>query len=211
MDAQIVLAVIGGLLLGLGVFLPIINIPMAGAVNYFNNGSGDGVVVLVVALVSLGLAVRRHFHWLWTAGIGTVLFLAGTLIRLEEKLIEARHSLDIEMAGNPFKGMAELAANAIQIQWGWAVLFLGAGCLIAAAAMRKSRAATKKCSHCAELIQPEANVCKHCGLAVEPEPAPLLPPRMPRRVLVTTILLAVAVVATWVMPILRILLYKDIL
>ena len=37
-----------------------------------------------------------------------------------------------KMAGNPFGGLAELAVNSVELQWGWAVLVAGTACLIAA-------------------------------------------------------------------------------
>jgi hypothetical protein len=35
--------------------------------------------------------------------------------------------MDDQLTGNPFRGLADMAYNSIQMQWGWAVLLLGAG------------------------------------------------------------------------------------
>jgi len=47
--------------------------------------------------------------------------------------------METSLAGNPFRGIADLAMQSIQIQWGWAVLIVGAGFLIAAAAISDER------------------------------------------------------------------------
>jgi len=35
-----------------GVFTPFVSLPFAGNLNYFQNGKGDGVIILLIALVS---------------------------------------------------------------------------------------------------------------------------------------------------------------
>jgi hypothetical protein len=44
--------------------------------------------------------------------------------------------LETDLKDNPFRGLAGLAMQSVQLQWGWAVLVIGVGLLIAAAAMR---------------------------------------------------------------------------
>ena len=60
------LGLIGSVALILGVFAPILSLPIVGSVNYFSNGSGDGTIVLLVALISLLLTLRRRYEWLLT-------------------------------------------------------------------------------------------------------------------------------------------------
>src|ERR1043165_399933 len=49
------LGIAGSLVLFVGVFTPIVSMPVVGNVNYFQNGEGDGVIVLILALISLVL------------------------------------------------------------------------------------------------------------------------------------------------------------
>ncbi|MGB8989707.1 MAG: hypothetical protein WCC37_24130, partial [Candidatus Sulfotelmatobacter sp.] len=39
-----ILAILGALLLFVGVFLPIVSMPIVGSLNYFHNGQGDGTI-----------------------------------------------------------------------------------------------------------------------------------------------------------------------
>jgi len=60
MDKRQVFGLIGSILLFIGVFTPIISIPIVGNMDYFQNGKGDGTIVLVLAVISLLLAIRVY-------------------------------------------------------------------------------------------------------------------------------------------------------
>jgi hypothetical protein len=49
---------------------------------------------------------------------------------------QATTQLDTELKDNPFRGLADLAVQSVQLQWGWAVLVIGIVFLIVAAAMK---------------------------------------------------------------------------
>ena len=121
------IALLGAGLLFLGAFMPIISMPVVGQVNYFQNGRGDGVVIVLLAVATAALALTgRTRHVLWT-GLAALAMLAYTLVRFQTALADMRAKMETELADNPFRGLAEAAIGAIQLQWGWAVLVLGAG------------------------------------------------------------------------------------
>lgn len=123
-------ALIGAALLFVGAFVPIISVPIIGSLNYFQNGKGDGVVIVLLAAVTAGLALsERTRHVLWT-GLASAGLLAFTFIRFQTKMNEARAQMETELADNPFRGLAEAAVGGVQLQWGWAVLLLGAGLIV---------------------------------------------------------------------------------
>jgi len=124
------LALIGAAVLFVGAFMPIVSMPIVGSINYFNNGKGDGVFILLIAGITAALALTgRTRHTLWT-GSAALVMLGVTFIRFQSGMSEMRTRMDTELAGNPFRGLAEAAVGAVQLQWGWAVLLLGAGLTI---------------------------------------------------------------------------------
>ena len=131
--ANQVLGLIGSAMLLLGVFMPIISVPIFGSINYFRNGEGDGVFVLVLGLASILLVLLNKYQWLFLTGIGALGVMAFTFVNVYSKLAEAKSSASRDLAGNPFKGLADAAIESIQFEWGWGVLVLGAILLIAAA------------------------------------------------------------------------------
>ncbi len=193
MPVSLVLALAGSAILALGAFMPILSLPIVGSVNYFNNGQGDGAIILVLAVVSAVLAFRRRFEWLLTTGASSLAVLLFTFVVVQVRLSEMEASMNTELADNPFRGLAQLATASVQLQWGWAVLVLGGVLLIAASALRQDTRQTRKCPFCAEAILPDAKICKHCRSAVEPEEGVDLDaassrPVFPRAVVITTVL-----------------------
>lgn len=126
------LGLIGSIVLFAGVFMPIISLPIVGNLNYYMNGEGDGVVVLVLAGVSLLLVLTKNYKALWVTALGSVATMAYTFINFQLEMSQTRADMKSELAGNPFGGLAELAVQSIQVQWGWVVLAVGIGFLIAA-------------------------------------------------------------------------------
>jgi hypothetical protein len=52
--------------------MPIWNIPFRGTMNYFQNGKGDGTIVLILAVISLILVLIKRYKALWFTGIGSL-------------------------------------------------------------------------------------------------------------------------------------------
>jgi HEAT repeat protein len=103
----------GAAALLIGVFLPLIRLPIFGSVNYIFNGQGDGMIVAVLALVAACTSLARWYRSLWIAGLLVLALMTFTFTRLQ------------------------LAAPGdwayFQLEWGWAVLAIGAITTVAAA------------------------------------------------------------------------------
>jgi hypothetical protein len=136
MERRSIIGLLGCVALFFGVFAPILKAPIIGSVNYFNNGKGDGVIIMFLAGISLILIFARIFKGLWITGLAAMAFMVGAFIKFQRRLGEMKSSLNAELGDNPFKGIADLAANSVQMQWGWALLIVGAALLIAAAASK---------------------------------------------------------------------------
>lgn len=116
-------------------FTPIISIPIVGSVNYFQNGKGDGVIVLALALISIVLVFAKKYAGLWITGTASLALILFPFINFQVRMSEMQDELESKLAGNPFRGIADITMQSIQLQWGWAVLVVGAVLLITAAAI----------------------------------------------------------------------------
>lgn len=141
-DNSKVIALVGAGMLAIGTFLPLVRVPKMGTISYIGNGSGDGVIVLVLAAVAAGLALLgRVKHVVWP-GLLSLALIAFTYFGLQSRLSEARLKIRAEAGeDNPFGGLAEAATNAIQLEFGWAVLVFGALIVIAAGVLAWRRPA----------------------------------------------------------------------
>ena len=131
------LGLIGSIVLFIGVFAPIVSIPIVGNMNYFQNGKGDGTIILVLAVISLILVLTMKYNGLWFTSIGSIGVMLFTFINFQSKISQVKADMDSELADNPFRGLAEMAMQSVQLQWGWALLVVGAALVIASAAIKE--------------------------------------------------------------------------
>ena len=136
MKTKQLLGLIGSIVLFIGVFSPIISVPIMGNMNYFNNGKGDGTIVLVFAAFSLLLVLIKKYRLLWFTGLGSLGLMLFSFINFQSRMSQTRADMESELAGNPFRGLADMTMQSIQLQWGWALLIVGTVLVIACAAMK---------------------------------------------------------------------------
>jgi len=130
------LGLIGSAVLFVGVFAPIISLPIVGNMNYFQNGKGDGTIILVLAVISFIVVLLKMFCVLWFTGLGSIALLVFAFVNFQKIFTDINTQTGTELVGNPFGGLADMAMQSVQIQWGWALLIIGAILLIASAAIK---------------------------------------------------------------------------
>jgi len=127
---------IGSGLLAIGLFRPIVSLPIVGNMTYIDNGRCDGIDVGALAAIAAGLLLTDRLKVVIYVGTAAALVLAYTFINFQVRLSQMKDEMEAKLAGNPFGGLAEMAMQSVQLQWGWVVLVAGAGCVIAAGLKR---------------------------------------------------------------------------
>lgn len=107
-------------MLGVGVFAPLVKVPIFGSVSYFQVGVG-GYIMLTWAVVSLALTLSGGLRGLWATGI-LALGQVGYLV------------LGFQADKAKASGFERFAAEMVQFDWGVGVLSVGAVLLLVAAA-----------------------------------------------------------------------------
>jgi hypothetical protein len=144
MPPRQILGLVGSVILFLGVFAPIVSVPIVGNINYFQNGKGDGVIILWLAVISVFLTLTKRYRVLLITGVGSLAVLAFTFINFQGRMSSARSEMREGMANNPFRGLGDAMLSTVQIQWGWAVLIIGAVLLLASAVLKEDGAQPEK-------------------------------------------------------------------
>ena len=121
------LGIIGSIALLIGVFLPAVSSSIRGSLSYFQNGKSDGTIVLVLAVISFFLVLVKGYRWLLLTGLASLGDMVFAFLNFRRRMFEAR----TEAADKSVRDVIE----AVNLQWGWAVLVVGAGLLIAAAVL----------------------------------------------------------------------------
>lgn len=136
MQIKLVLAVLGAAALGLGVFSPFLSVPVAGAINLFNQGRGNGVILLVLAGVAIVTALVRRWSWLWVIAGAAGGVLLYTSLTVYFGMLGAQEAAKISLADNPFGDLGEMFLSSIQISWGLPLMVIGVILLGLAAGLR---------------------------------------------------------------------------
>jgi hypothetical protein len=128
------IACAGSALIVCGVFLPIVDLPIAGTLTYFNHRENLGIVLLFLAVVSVVASMRRLYSTLWLTGAGTFVVLARTFMALRERFSEGRPLLSgTRLVHDSLPEIDRVFARTASWQWGWSVLIVGGALLLVAA------------------------------------------------------------------------------
>ena len=153
--ARQLVGMIGSIILIVGVFTPIFRVPiipipipsiddmnyfLMGNLNYIQYAESDGMIVLILAVISLILVLIKKYKGLWFTGLGSIGVLLFTFIDFQSRRSQVIANPESELAGSPFRGLADIAIQFVELQWGWALLIGGAALVIASAAMKDEKA-----------------------------------------------------------------------
>lgn len=130
MEREQLVGFAGVILLVIGVFLPIVHVPIVGSLSYMANGWGDGWVVFIFAVIAGGLIAVRAYPWVAIPALLAMSVCINTLWHFSSLMVQLRESAERNLHDNPFAGLAQLAIASVGLEWGWVVLFLGILCLI---------------------------------------------------------------------------------
>jgi hypothetical protein len=125
---QQLIGLFGSLLLLIGVFLPVLSVPIMGSISLLNNGRSDGMIIFGLAIASSVLIFMDKIKLLWATGGISIALLSYDLYMVSSKISQTKAELSEKMQGNPFGGFADAMMSSVQLQFGWVVLFLG--CII---------------------------------------------------------------------------------
>jgi len=124
-NLQKILAIAGSLLLVVAPFAPFISAPIFGRMTLFQQGKGDGVVLLVVALAALIFSVVGHYGFLWASGALGLFEIGNLFYFFFHRLPEALDSYKREAKDNVFGSIGQISLSNVDPDWGAIVLLLG--------------------------------------------------------------------------------------
>lgn len=112
-------ALIGALEVVVGVFTPIVSLPVLGAANFFGNGQhGSGVVLLMLAVGSMVVAFLAKYRALWLTGAGALGVVAFTFIASLTDLSRTAATLNAQLANTPLRRFGTAMAQSVKLEWG---------------------------------------------------------------------------------------------
>lgn len=105
------LGLTGACLLFAGLFTPLIRLPVVGSMNYTQIGQ-EGFLLAGLAILSLLFVFTRWRRSLGCFGLTAMALVMLRLVTFYHKIGEMKSKMSTGLEGNPFRGLAELAAGA---------------------------------------------------------------------------------------------------
>lgn len=133
---RMLLAVTAAVVLVIGVFSPIVSFSFIGDIDYFREGYGDGYILLLMAFLSLALAITGRWKQVLIPALGSLAVILWTFLGVQDTITQARAGGASALTGNPHEGLAASVMQSIQWEWGWVLLFGGSGLLVYSATRR---------------------------------------------------------------------------
>ena len=118
---QKILAAAGSLLLVIAPFAPFISAPIFGRITLFQQGKGDGVFLLTVALVALGLSLVGRYGFLWVSGALGLFEIGNLFYFFYYHLPNYKQQTKDNLSGS----IGEITLSSVDPDWGAMVLLLG--------------------------------------------------------------------------------------
>ena len=129
---------LGSAMLLLGSLCPIVSLPVVGSINYVHNGRGDGLLIIAISIASIYFALCSKYSQLRRTGLASLAIISTSLWMFQIRISELKSSLDRDLDGNPFRGIADLAFSSVRLEWGWILLIGGSLTLITLSCLVKT-------------------------------------------------------------------------
>lgn len=124
MQKDQIMGIAASTMLVIGSFLPMISVPFLGTINYFQNGKGDGVIIVILGLVVLVLSLTNNSKYNIVPGLLAACALAFTYFNFQSKLGAMKDEISGKDLGM-FQGIADATMQNISIEYGFAVIAMG--------------------------------------------------------------------------------------
>lgn len=123
------LGIIGAILLLIGVFAPMIKIPILGTMSFFDNNKLAGILIVILVLISLFLVFTKKLKLLWFSSIALLAVMGYTAWEAQKPLssIKSKTSkiLGERLTDKITDKITDKAIDYVHIQWGLICLVLG--------------------------------------------------------------------------------------
>jgi len=121
-------------------FAPVVNVPVVGAVTYFNANSelarAMGVLLVVLGIASLSFALLERYVWLYPIGFCALSIAIGTLVTYQWYLAQAVSAQSSGLFDYFTQSASKGLAGRSSLSFGFPLLIYGAVLVMLAALMR---------------------------------------------------------------------------
>jgi len=119
-----IFGLMGAFIMIVGIFAPIVSVPIVGEINYFNHGKGDGMIVALIGVISIVLVLTKQYVWLALSGLSSLAVLGYTAMTIQNHLGSLRIEITTSSTNEAFQGLANSLIAQVTFEWGFALLIV---------------------------------------------------------------------------------------
>ncbi|MRG43670.1 hypothetical protein GFS24_01015 [Chitinophaga sp. SYP-B3965] len=120
---QIILITLA-IIMAIGVFMPLINIPFFGSLNFYMNGEGDGVYVLLCAGIAAIFSLTKYQKLVIIPGLVATIILLMLFMNYQDAYSNFQ-KIPTNNLGL-FRELGESVKSAVSLNFGFIVMVIGA-------------------------------------------------------------------------------------
>jgi hypothetical protein len=139
-----IITVIAGLMMTIGAFVPIIGVPIFKDDSYFDLSPSGAMIIISLAGLSVLVALTKRFWGLYITGILALALVIYTFFSIQERKSTIQADIRDHVANNPLKSLSAKIVGATSLRYGFNLMFLGSGILVAIPLVSSRIARVKK-------------------------------------------------------------------
>lgn len=126
-----IVAIIGGLLMAVGVFLPMLSIPLLRDDPFFRLSPGGAAIILALGGLTILVVLLGRYRWLYLTGLVAIALLIYTYVQVDRKKTAAQSDLKERVIDTPLKNLSHNLVSSVGLRYGWPMMLLGAAITVA--------------------------------------------------------------------------------
>lgn len=128
---QRIAAVVGGLLMAVGVFIPMLSIPVLRDDPFSRLSPGGAAIILALGGLTILIAVLGRFRLLYLTGLVAIALLIYTYVQVDRRKTAAQSDLKERVINTPLKNLSHGLISSVGLRYGWPIMMLGAAITVA--------------------------------------------------------------------------------
>jgi len=131
MFMQRAMTVVGAGLICVGVFLPMLSIPLMRDDSFLRLSPGGGIILLVLAGLSIVIGIWGRFRLLYITGLLSLGLLIYAYFEVDRRKSAAQSNLQERVISTPLKSLSHNLISSVGLRYGWPMMMVGAALTVA--------------------------------------------------------------------------------
>jgi len=137
-----ILGLIGIVLLIIGLFVPLVKVPLVGGISFYDRNTTESIVVIGFATISLILIMAKRRWLLRITSLAIITLVSSVGIQTIRRLLSAKSTTEKIIGEKLTQKLTNVAIEHVHIYWGIAFLLVGAILILICSAFIRTRKRT---------------------------------------------------------------------